>query len=132
MSAATAGTLSLAEPLVATVLGFVLLGERLSLPAACGAGLLLTGLVVVSLPARGRSRDDAAPHTGPADAAQHTGPAPSPDPDPDPNPLSNPAPAPSPSPARRPSPAPAPAPHSARGRAAGPAGPACGGGHATG
>lgn len=141
VSAATAGTLSLAEPLVATVLGFVLLGERLSLPAACGAGLLLTGLVVVSLPARGRSRDDAAPHTGPADAAphtgpadaaQHTGPAPSPDPDPDPNPLSNPAPAPSPSPARRPSPAPAPAPHSARGRAAGPAGPACGGGHATG
>ncbi|CAL9427045.1 DMT family transporter [Streptomyces albus] len=136
VSAATAGTLSLAEPLVATVLGFVLLGERLSLPAACGAGLLLTGLVVVSLPARGRSRDDAAPHTGPADAAQHTGPAPNPDPnpdpDPDPNPLSNPAPAPSPSPARRPSPAPAPAPHPARGRAAGPAGPASGGGHATG
>ncbi|WP_369202117.1 DMT family transporter [Streptomyces sp. PU-14G] len=54
VSAATAGTLSLAEPLVATVLGFVLLGERLGGWAACGAALLLTGLVVVSLPGRGQ------------------------------------------------------------------------------
>ncbi|GHF38357.1 DMT family transporter [Streptomyces morookaense] len=49
IDAATAGTLSLAEPLVATVLGVALLGERPPAPAVCGAALLLTGLVVVSV-----------------------------------------------------------------------------------
>ncbi|WP_079063883.1 DMT family transporter [Streptomyces sp. NRRL F-4489] len=51
ISAATTGTLSLAEPLVATLLGIALLGERPTAVAACGAALLLGGLVVVSLPA---------------------------------------------------------------------------------
>ncbi|MFE3652573.1 DMT family transporter [Streptomyces sp. NPDC059152] len=53
ISAATTGTLSLGGPLVATVLGIALLGERPTVPAALGAALLLGGLVVVSLPARG-------------------------------------------------------------------------------
>ncbi|MET9148184.1 EamA family transporter [Streptomyces sp. NPDC004042] len=52
ISGATAGTLSLAEPLVATLLGVLLLGERLGAPAITGAVLLLGGLVLVSVPAR--------------------------------------------------------------------------------
>lgn len=52
LTAATAATLSLAEPLVATALGIGILRERLSLPIAVGALLLLGGLVVVSLPRR--------------------------------------------------------------------------------
>ncbi|MFI2642066.1 DMT family transporter [Streptomyces sp. NPDC018610] len=52
ISGATAGTLSLAEPLVATLLGVLLLGERLGVPAVTGAVLLLGGLVLVSVPAR--------------------------------------------------------------------------------
>ncbi|MFD7666824.1 DMT family transporter [Streptomyces sp. NPDC059788] len=58
ISAATAGTLSLGEPLVATVLGVVLLGERPGAVAACGAVLLLGGLAVVSLPSRVRPAPD--------------------------------------------------------------------------
>ncbi|WP_328317533.1 DMT family transporter [Streptomyces sp. NBC_00388] len=54
ISGATTGTLSLAEPLVATVLGIVLLGERLSPPGVAGAVLLLGGLVLVSVPSRRR------------------------------------------------------------------------------
>lgn len=45
---ATAVTLSLAEPLVAAVLGIVLLGERLSLTALCGIPLLFAGLAVLA------------------------------------------------------------------------------------
>ncbi len=52
VSAATAGTLSLAEPLVAAVLAVVVLGERLSAPVTAGAVLLLGGLVIVSRPPR--------------------------------------------------------------------------------
>lgn len=52
LSAATVGTLSLTEPLVATVLGVVLLGERPGPFAAAGAALLLVGLVAVSVPGR--------------------------------------------------------------------------------
>jgi drug/metabolite transporter, DME family len=53
VSAATAGTLSLVEPLVATALAVLVLGERPSAPVTAGAVLLLGGLVVVSLgPAR--------------------------------------------------------------------------------
>lgn len=51
VSAATAGTLSLVEPLVAAALAVLLLGERLSAPVTAGAVLLLGGLVVVSAPA---------------------------------------------------------------------------------
>ncbi|WP_063767465.1 DMT family transporter [Streptomyces sp. NRRL S-1868] len=51
VTAGTAGTLSLAEPLVAAVLGLLVLGERLSAVAAAGMALLLAGLVAVSLPA---------------------------------------------------------------------------------
>ncbi|MEV6575374.1 EamA family transporter [Streptomyces sp. NPDC051577] len=52
LSAATTGTLSLTEPLVATVLGVLVLGERPGTAAAGGAALLLLGLVLVSLPER--------------------------------------------------------------------------------
>jgi DME family drug/metabolite transporter len=51
VSAATAGTLSLAEPLVAAVLAVLVLGERMPAPVTAGLLLLLGGLVVVSLPA---------------------------------------------------------------------------------
>jgi DME family drug/metabolite transporter len=44
----TASTMALAEPVVATVLGVALLGERLSAVGWLGAGLVLTGLVLVS------------------------------------------------------------------------------------
>ncbi|MFI0356482.1 DMT family transporter [Actinomadura sp. 9N407] len=52
VTAATAGTLSLAEPLVAALLALAVLGERLPPPAAAGAIVLLGGLVVVSVPGR--------------------------------------------------------------------------------
>lgn len=55
VAAATAGTLSLAEPLVAAVLAVAVLGERLSAPVAAGSLLLLGGLFVVSVPARPRA-----------------------------------------------------------------------------
>lgn len=48
VSAATAGTLSLVEPLVATALAVVVLGERPSASVTAGAVLLLGGLVLVS------------------------------------------------------------------------------------
>ncbi|MFK8844150.1 EamA family transporter [Streptomyces sp. Ac-502] len=66
ISAATAGTLSLGEPLVATVLGVALLGERPGAVAVCGGALLLCGLVVVSLPSRGRAAPGGARETGAA------------------------------------------------------------------
>ncbi|MEU9080506.1 DMT family transporter [Kitasatospora sp. NPDC048538] len=56
ISAATTGTLSLAEPLLAALLGVLLLGERLGGWAALGTALLLGGLVVVSVPVRSRAR----------------------------------------------------------------------------
>lgn len=46
---ATAVTLGLAEPLTAAVLGVVVLGERLTLPALAGIGLLLAGLLILSI-----------------------------------------------------------------------------------
>ncbi|MBT2211692.1 DMT family transporter [Actinomadura sp. NEAU-AAG7] len=52
VSAATAGTLSLAEPLVATGLAIAVLGERMAAPVAAGSLLLLGGLIVVSWPDR--------------------------------------------------------------------------------
>jgi DME family drug/metabolite transporter len=49
---ATAGTLTLAEPATATVLGVVVLGERPGLVAAAGVALVAAGLVVLVAPAR--------------------------------------------------------------------------------
>jgi DME family drug/metabolite transporter len=57
--AATAGTLSLAEPLVAAAVGIGLLHEHLAAPAVIGCGLLAAGLVFASLrprPVRRRDR----------------------------------------------------------------------------
>lgn len=48
--AATAGTLSLAEPLVAVALAVFLLGERLALTSIVGGALLLSGIAFASLP----------------------------------------------------------------------------------
>ncbi|MYR56264.1 EamA family transporter, partial [Streptomyces sp. SID625] len=45
-------------PLVATLLGVLLLGERLGAPAITGAVLLLGGLVLVSVPARWGRADE--------------------------------------------------------------------------
>lgn len=54
--AATAGTLSLAEPLTASALGVVMLTERPSATAAIGALLLLGGLMLAAaLPRRSRA-----------------------------------------------------------------------------
>jgi drug/metabolite transporter, DME family len=47
---ATAVTLGLAEPFTAAVLGVILLAERLSGFAMVGAGLILAGLVMLSMP----------------------------------------------------------------------------------
>jgi DME family drug/metabolite transporter len=49
LSAATVGTLSLAEPLAAALLGVLVLGEHLSATALAGCALLLGGLAAVSL-----------------------------------------------------------------------------------
>lgn len=46
--ASTAGTLSLAEPLVAAILGLTALGERLTPLSAAGLLLLLSGMIIVS------------------------------------------------------------------------------------
>ena len=46
---AMAGTLTLAEPLTAGMLGVLVLGEHLTLTAGLGIGLILVGLVVLSV-----------------------------------------------------------------------------------
>jgi DME family drug/metabolite transporter len=48
-------TLTLAEPLTATGLGILALGERPGAVAAVGAGLVLAGLLALALPARRRA-----------------------------------------------------------------------------
>lgn len=48
ISTATAVTLSLAEPLTAAILGIVLLGEPITLPALVGMGMVFVGLYLVS------------------------------------------------------------------------------------
>lgn len=50
VSATAVGTLSLAEPLAAALLGVLLLGEHLSATALAGCALLLAGLAAVSVP----------------------------------------------------------------------------------
>lgn len=47
--AATAVTLTLAEPLTAATLGVTVLGERLTAPAFAGIGLLLVGILILSV-----------------------------------------------------------------------------------
>lgn len=64
VTAATAGTLSLAEPLVATGLAVAVLGERMSAPVAAGSLLLMGGLFVVSVPARAPRGTGAARYDG--------------------------------------------------------------------
>ena len=55
---ATAATLSLAEPAVASLLGVAVLGERLAPVSVAGLALLGAGLVVAALPERaGRARE---------------------------------------------------------------------------
>lgn len=61
VNATTAGTLSLVEPLAASVLGVLILGERLSATALAGCLMLLGGLVVVSLPYPRRLRNFVTP-----------------------------------------------------------------------
>lgn len=48
LTAATAATLTLGEPLTASVLGIVVLGERLSVLAIMGLGVLAVGLAVLA------------------------------------------------------------------------------------
>ncbi len=72
VSAATAGTLSLAEPLVAALAGIGLLHEHLAAPAVIGCGLLAAGLAFASLrprPARSPDRRPGAPAGSAPDAA---------------------------------------------------------------
>ena len=54
--AATAVTLTLAEPLIATMLGVLVLGERLNSMAMMGIALLLVALLVLSLSVRRADR----------------------------------------------------------------------------
>ncbi|POM24931.1 putative inner membrane transporter yiJE [Actinomadura rubteroloni] len=56
--ASTAGTLSLAEPLVAAVLGLTVLGERMTAASGAGLALLLGGLAVAVTGGTLRSRVD--------------------------------------------------------------------------
>ncbi len=51
-TASTAGTLSLAEPLAAAILGVFVLHERLTVNATVGSIVLLIGLAVVAMPTR--------------------------------------------------------------------------------
>jgi len=60
-TAATAGTLSLAEPLTATLLGVVVLGEHLTPTAITGCTLLLAGLFAANFPARRRASSSTPP-----------------------------------------------------------------------
>jgi drug/metabolite transporter, DME family len=55
---AMAGTLTLAEPLTAGTLGVLVLGERLTLTAGLGIGLILVGLVVLSMESSGKAVRD--------------------------------------------------------------------------
>lgn len=56
LSATTAATLTLAEPLVATLLGVAVMREPISLAAAAGLALIAVGLAMVSVPGRSERR----------------------------------------------------------------------------
>lgn len=64
VSAATASTLALAEPLTAATLGMALLGERPGAAGLTGGGLVLAGIVIVSLAPGGRPRPELKRSTG--------------------------------------------------------------------
>ncbi len=61
VTAATAATLTLAEPLTASVLGVALLGERLVPTAVVGLAVLAAGLVLLALTSRSRRNPDPTP-----------------------------------------------------------------------
>jgi drug/metabolite transporter, DME family len=61
IGAGETATLTLAEPLTATALGLLVLGERPGAAAAAGAALVLAGLVLLALGPRAPSRAEAAP-----------------------------------------------------------------------
>lgn len=61
LSPATVSTLTLAEPLAATVLGLVVLHEQLSAASVAGLIVIAAGLVLVAAPARPRSAGVSAP-----------------------------------------------------------------------
>lgn len=61
LSAATAATLTLAEPLTASLLGVALLGERLAPPALVGLGVLGAGLVLLAATSRSRRNPSPTP-----------------------------------------------------------------------
>jgi DME family drug/metabolite transporter len=52
LTAAETATLTLAEPLTAALLGVAVLSEQLTLPAACGAALVLAGMLTLAAPDR--------------------------------------------------------------------------------
>lgn len=56
LSAATAATLTLGEPLTAGLLGLLVLGERLSFAAGVGLAILAAGLLLLTSPAAARGR----------------------------------------------------------------------------
>jgi DME family drug/metabolite transporter len=56
IAASETATLTLAEPLTATLLGVIALGERPGLAAAAGAALVLSGLALLALPPRRSAR----------------------------------------------------------------------------
>lgn len=55
VTVATAGTLTLGEPLTAGLLGVFILGEQLNVKGWCGIFLLLLGLIILMAPTRKRS-----------------------------------------------------------------------------
>ena len=61
LPAGTVGTLSLAEPLTAALLGLLVLGERLAPPAAVGALILVAGLLLAALRPVPHPHDSTAP-----------------------------------------------------------------------
>jgi DME family drug/metabolite transporter len=73
-TAATAGTLSLAEPLLAGALGVLLLREHLSASVVIGCVILITGLatVTVSMPFANRSRGPSERTKGSSNSTPHT------------------------------------------------------------
>lgn len=67
LSARTVGTLSLAEPVTATLLGVLLLREELSTLTATGIVVVVVGLLLMALPRGARTARPAGPTRVPAD-----------------------------------------------------------------
>ncbi|MGA1837965.1 EamA family transporter [Herbiconiux sp. 11R-BC] len=61
LTAATVSTLTLAEPLLATVLGTFVLGQSLAPVAVAGLVVLAVGILVLTLPGRGRREEFSEP-----------------------------------------------------------------------